>query len=177
MTTYIDLPCLALDSPRWSELEHAYGKAANIPALLRQLADLPSADGEDEPWFTLWSALAHQDDVYLASFAAVPHVVRALASDPARAGAVYFHFPAWVEICRQRRKVTVPADLRTAYAAALAALPALVAKASTRAWDDDMLACALAAIAAVKGFTEVAAAVLELDSEVAGEFMDWFEQR
>lgn len=177
MTTDIDLPCLALDSPRWSELEHAYGKAAEIPALLRQLTDLPSAADEDEPWFTLWSALAHQGDVYPASFAAVPHVVRALAREPARADAVYFHFPAWVEICRQRRKVTVPADLQAAYAAALAALPDLVARASTRVWDDEFLACTLAAVAAAKGAAEVAAAVLELNPDVAGEFMDWFEQR
>ena len=56
---------LKLDSPRWSELDHAYGKAADIPSLLRQLNDVPTSEGRQEPWFTLWSALAHQGDVYI----------------------------------------------------------------------------------------------------------------
>jgi hypothetical protein len=30
---------LSLDSPRWSELEHAYGAASDIPSLLRQLTN------------------------------------------------------------------------------------------------------------------------------------------
>jgi len=70
---------LDLDDPRWSDLTHAYGKASDIPDLLRQLDKLPLATGDAEPWFSLWSALAHQGDVYPASFAAVPHVVAMLA--------------------------------------------------------------------------------------------------
>jgi hypothetical protein len=172
-----DLPCLPLDSPRWSELDHAYGKAAGIPALLRQLESFPPLGPDDEPWFSLWSALAHQGDVYPASFAAVPHVVRALAMAPDRAGAVYLQFPAWVEICRKRQDVPVPPDLRDAYAAALAALPRLVAATAVRAWDDEFLACALAALAAVKGSGDVAEAALELTPEVAGDFLAWLEDR
>ena len=66
MTTEFDLPCLPLDSPRWPELNHAYGKASDIPALLRQLDSFPPSGPDDEPWFSLWSALAHQGDVYPA---------------------------------------------------------------------------------------------------------------
>jgi hypothetical protein len=173
----LDLPCLPLDSPRWRELNHAYGKAADIPGLLRQLDSLPPSDPDDEPWFSLWSALAHQGDVYPASFAAVPHVVRALAMAPDRAGAVYLQFPAWVEICRKRQNIAVPPDLRDAYAAALAALPRLVAEAAVHAWDDEFLACALAALAAVKGSSDVAAAALELTPEVADDFLAWLDDR
>jgi hypothetical protein len=177
MTTSPDLPCLPLDSPRWQELEHAYGTAADIPALLRQLASLPPSSPDDEPWFSLWSALAHQGDVYPASFAAVPHVVRALATAPDRADAVYLQFPAWVEICRKRQGIAVPSDLHDAYVAALAALPHLVAAAAARSWDDEFLACALAALAAVKGTADVAEAALELTSDVAGDFLAWIEDR
>ena len=49
---------LSLESPRWSELEHAYGQASDIPPLLRQLQDLPGSVGQSEPWFTLWGSLA-----------------------------------------------------------------------------------------------------------------------
>lgn len=121
-------PPLSLQSPQWSELQHAYGKAGDIPALLERLHAFPKSEGEAEPWFTLWSALAHQGDVYTASFAAVPHVVSALASAPARADEAFFQFPAWVEICRAKHQIEVPQDLRASYFEALARLPSLVRK-------------------------------------------------
>lgn len=168
---------LSLDDPRWFELQHAYGEAGDIPALLKQLADIPSSENNNEPWFSIWSALAHQGDVYSASFAAVPHVIEALASAPMRADFTYFQFPAWVEICRVKKSVSVPEDIASAYFGSLSRLPALVAAASSRKWDEGFLCCALSAVAAAKGQPAVAEAVLELTPEVAGEFMEWFFER
>lgn len=96
-----------LYSPLWGELRDAYGSAEEIPELLRQLSALPSDNGSSEPWFSLWSALAHQGDVYSASFAAVPHVIEAIASSPERVTDVYLHFPAWIEICRHKNSIAV----------------------------------------------------------------------
>lgn len=121
---------LSLDDPRWPELQHAYGGAADIPALLKQLADIPSSENDKEPWFSIWSALAHQGDVYSASFAAVPHVIAALASAPLRADFTYFQFPAWVEVCRAKKSVAVPGDIAPAYFESLSRLPALVVESS-----------------------------------------------
>lgn len=177
MTTSFELMCLALDSPRWGELEHAYGQASDIPDLLRQLETLPSGGNNDEPWFSLWSALAHQGDVYSATFAAVPHVVRVLATSPRTAGIAYFQFPAVAEAWRQQKNVAIPDDLRAHYLAALAALPSLVALAAEREWDGEFLACALSAIAAAKGFGNVAEAVVEMTPDVADEFTEWFFSR
>jgi hypothetical protein len=168
---------LSLDSHRWSELRHAYGAAGDMPALLRQLSSLPASAGDAEPWFTIWSSLAHQGDVYSASFAAVPHVVAALATAPSKADSSYFHFPAWVEVCRRQKCVPIPADLEPAYSAALARLPRLVAEASTEPWSPELLSCALAAIAAAKGPASVAEAVLELSPEVASQFLEWLHDR
>jgi len=168
---------LSLNDPRWTELHHAYGDAADIPALLGQLAELPSSEGDKEPWFSIWSALAHQGDVYSASFAAVPHIVEALASAPLKADFSYFQFPAWVEICRAKKNVPVPENIAPAYFESLSRLPALVAAAAAREWDENFLCCALSSIAAAKGQPAVAEAVLELSPEVAGEFMEWFYER
>jgi len=168
---------LSLDSPRWAELQHAYGDASDIPALLMQLTHLPSSENNNEPWFSLWSTLAHQGDVYPASFAAVPHVIGALATSPLRADSSYFQFPAWVEICRAKNDVFIPDDIAPAYFASLSRLPALVAAAVERNWDESFLCCALAAIAAAKGGTVVAEAALELSPQVAGEFLEWFYDR
>lgn len=58
-----------------------------------------------------------------------------------------------------------------------AALPGLVAQAANREWDSGFLACALSAVAAAKGFGNVAEAVLEMTPDVADEFMEWFYSR
>jgi len=79
-----------------------------------------------------------------------------------------------VEVCRQRKAVSIPEDLRTGYFSALAQLPALVAAAANREWDSEFLCCALSAIAAAKGSGRVAEAILELSPEVAQRFLRWF---
>ncbi len=67
---------LPLDSPRWSELSHAYGVSSDIPDLLIDLKEKSGLqDPQTEPLFTLWSSLYHQEDVFDASYAAFPHLV------------------------------------------------------------------------------------------------------
>jgi hypothetical protein len=168
---------LLLESPRWNELRHAYGAASDTPGLLARLSGLPPSQGEDEPWFTLWSSLAHQGDVYTASFAAVPHVIEALSRAPLKADAAYFQFPAWIEVCRKRQNVEVPSDLAAYYFASLSRLPGLIAAASGREWDSSFLQCAMAALAAAKGSTLLAEASLELSDDVAAEFLEWLDER
>ncbi len=158
---------LSLDSPEWGRLQHAYGSASDIPDLLRRLESLPGSEAQDEPWFSIWSALAHQGDVYPASFAAVPHVVGTLSTAPDRAPMVFFQFPAWIEICRSRNGVTVPSDLLPAYTEALRQLPILIGKAAAHQWSADFLQCAMAALAAAKGFPDVAEAAMELSPVLA----------
>lgn len=165
---------LSLRSPRWNELQHAYGAAGDIPALLEQLDSLPKDDGESAPWFPLWSALAHQGDVHSASFAAVPHVIAALSKSPATAHESYFHFPAWVEICRAKQAIEVPSELQESYFSSLSKLPHLVANAASNSWTRGFSACALAAAAAAKGQHAVAEAILEMAEEgTAEEFLEW----
>lgn len=169
---------LELSSPRWSELEDAYGTATKIPELLRQLSDLPTDEGDSEPWFSLWSALAHQGDVYSASFAAVPHVITALARSPATASEAYFQFPAWIEICRHKNAVEIPGDLKVAYFDAIQRIPGLVANAAGKTWSAAFTACALSATAAAKGQHDLAEALLEMaSSEAVGEFLEWSYDR
>lgn len=169
---------LELSSPRWGELSDAYGSAAKIPALLRQLSALPSDDGSSEPWFSLWSALAHQGDVYSASFAAVPHVIAAIASSPERVTDVYFHFPAWIEICRHKNGVDVPDELVAGYFDSLSRIPGLAASAAEKQWSAAFTACALSATAAAKGQHGLAEALLELtSSDTVDQFLEWSYDR
>ncbi len=57
----------------WSQLDHAYGTAQDIPGLLAAMSPGP----EDACWNDLWSALCHQGTVYSASYAALPALAEA----------------------------------------------------------------------------------------------------
>jgi hypothetical protein len=117
---------LALNSPHWSELSHAYGSASDIPDLLISLRKFPPDEGQEaEPYFSLWSALCHQGDVYTASFAAVPHLVAAVQECPERAPWTVLLLVASIEIARvDGCGPAIPSNLETPYRAALLQVPA-----------------------------------------------------
>lgn len=155
---------LDLDSSYWSELKTAYGSAEGIPALLAQLKEFPRTQSyRDEPWFSLWSALCHQDDVYSASFAAVPHIIAALHIDPVRADFNYFQLPVCIELARLEKGLQVPTELDFAYRKAIADLPALAAKAAVENWPDEKCAVALAATAVATGKYDLARLLIEIE--------------
>ena len=150
---------LALDDPRWNELQHAYGGAGDIPGLLRALeaAPGPTQEFDDEPWFSLWSRLCHQDDACTAAYAAVPHVVRIAVG---AAGPVDFSFlllPTSIEIARRRgRGPELPADLSEAYLAAIGGLPRVSRLHGETSGDEAMERAAAAARAVAEGTIAVA---------------------
>ncbi|HJT76725.1 MAG TPA: hypothetical protein VJ739_05940 [Gemmataceae bacterium] len=166
---------LPLDSKRWSELSHAYGDASDLPSLLAELKSLPpDAGSQAEPYFSLWSALCHQGDVYTASYAAVPHIVRVMDAAPERVPMTLFLMVACIEIARSKgRGPPVPPDLQADYAAELARIPELVGRAARARWDHWYCGAALAAVAAAKGFAQFAEAVLELDPETVKDVLRW----
>jgi hypothetical protein len=87
--------------------------------------------------------------------------------------ASFFHFPAWVEICRTKGGPPIPKDLESAYFEALQRLPALVATASRTTWSPAYLSCCMAALAVAKGQPAVAEAVLELTPQLAEKYLAW----
>jgi len=168
-----------LDSPQWSALHHAYGPAADMPPLLRSVAaDVARSDaGNGTPWFELWSALCHQGDVYPASFAAVPHLVDSVASDPARASYNFFLLPAAIEVARITRKTPVPQELQAAYFESLKRLSLLAAQTLSRSWDNTLCRSVLAALAAGKGHIGTARLLIDIDEEDVDEVLRWYIRR
>jgi hypothetical protein len=95
----------------WSQLEHAYGSAENVPALLDRLVPDPSA----EVWGDLWSCLCHQATVYPASFAALPRLTKIAGSwAPADRAMILALCGSIVAGARQSHGA---GDVRTTYAA------------------------------------------------------------
>jgi hypothetical protein len=107
---------LSLEAAEWSLLHHAYGPAADTPDQLALLAA-----GEESAIEELWSSLCHQESVYPASIAAVPHLVHAARRDvPAKirvhALVLVGSIRAWVD---RSTLDGVSPDLRAGYEAAL----------------------------------------------------------
>lgn len=157
---------LALGDSRWSDLSHAYGSAAEIPDLLRNLvgATSPMGDSTREPWFSLWSSLCHQGDVYDASYAAVPHIVEIGCGAAGPIDFSFFQLPAAIEIARNNgRGPQVPSELIDAYAKSLGRLSECIAIHRNDHWDQATLQSILCAQAVAKGGYEIAEVIMNLD--------------
>jgi hypothetical protein len=81
--TPIDLP--GLDEIPWADLEHAHGRAQDIPDLLRELAD-PFGDWDQTVDELFGDDLLHQGTCYSATAPALPFLTRMITSNalPAR---------------------------------------------------------------------------------------------
>lgn len=137
---------LTLEDPCWSTIRHAYGPASNIPDLLRQLAAStePTADYRIEPWFSLWSALCHQGDIFEASYAALPHIVDIACSAKGRIDNSFFQLPAAIEVARSNGSgPLVPSGLEDSYARGLTRLQEAVILHRHESWDQDTLISAI----------------------------------
>lgn len=159
---------LSLDDPCWSDLQHAYGSAVDVPKLLRALGSStgPKTSYQDEPWFSLWSSLCHQGDVYTASYVAVPHIVEIASQvrEPVDFG--FFQLPTAIEVARQAgRGPDIPEAYADDYHRAIKQLVENVSLRRNEAWDQSMLLSAAAAQAVGKGHIDVAEALLNLDTD------------
>jgi len=160
---------LELKSSRWTELSHAYGDASDIPELLSELEDTPQEsfdEYEAEPWYSLWSALCHQGTTYTASYAAIPHVIRIAQEKNEVPHALFFLFPASVEISRLNGLGTgIPGDLVDSYFHSLQQLHQLAHKLAHLHWSEFLGRSIAAALLATKGHGMLADMIRELDPE------------
>jgi len=167
-------PPLALDDPLWGRLTHAYGPAGDVPELLDALRELIDPVGPDaEPWPSLWSRLCHQGDVYEASYAAVPHIVRisGLMAGPVDFG--FFLLPAAIEVARQEgRGPAIPLALEAAYLKAIRRLPSALEWRLDDDWDRDFSISAFGSLAVAKGHYRLAEVVMELDEDWIRRIVD-----
>lgn len=137
--------------------------------MLKQLATLPPHKNvESEPYFSLWSALCHQGDVYTASFAAVPYLVEVWQRHPTRTHWTVIALVSSIEVARlSERGPDVPPELSESYFSALSAIPGIVAEAASDPWDELRCRVISSAIAAVKGHPRLSDAITELEPATA----------
>jgi hypothetical protein len=69
-----------LEKVEWGALEHAYGPASNVPAMLRALVSKDDEEREAALW-DLFGTVWHQGTVYSASAPAVPFLIEILRAE------------------------------------------------------------------------------------------------
>ena len=160
---------LSLDNHTWNDLDHAYGSASDVPDLLRQLRAHPyrTQNYKDEPWFSLWSSLCHQGDVYTASYAAVPHIIDICCTATGPIDFGFFQLPGCIESARATgRGPDIPETISADYKSAFRRLPECIERHYSHEWDDAMAQSVAVALLAAKGRLKVAEAISEMDSDV-----------
>lgn len=157
---------LDLSSSRWAELTQAYGSAANLPALLdAALRDDRPGNDPDSVWFELWSALCHQGDVYVASYAALPHLVRIAETRLPEYGTDSLLLAGSIELSRlDGRGPALPVDLETDYKRALHQGAKLARQAADAVVDDIAWRALTGSAAAMEGDRAQASALLDTDN-------------
>ena len=170
---------IELESEVWGKLDHAYGKANDIPKLLRQLYDYPRSDDPNaEPFFSLWSALCHQGDCYSASYASVPHIVQATISGLDQVSYEYVLLPTAIEIARKSgRGPEIQEDLVVSYEDSIRKLPRVAIALLGPDSNETLTLVASAAVAASSGHPKLADVILSLEGDVIDNYSEWFENR
>ena len=155
---------LDLNSHVWKDLTHAYGSAADIPELLERLNTANPHD--HEPWFSLWSALCHQNDVYTASYAASPHIIAIAGSRPARDRLNHLLLASSIEAFRHLDDApALPVGLQEAYRQGLEQASELILDCLRLDWEETEYRILLGGLAAVRGHPQLAGAIFELEKE------------
>ncbi|MFI6743533.1 HEAT repeat domain-containing protein [Nonomuraea sp. NPDC050451] len=97
-----------LDEIRWGRMRHAYGSAAEVPGLLRDLIDSDPAVRESA-LDGMYGAVHHQGDVYPCTIAAIPFLLR-IAERPELPGR-----PGVVELLASMGSAEDPTELSGPY--------------------------------------------------------------
>jgi hypothetical protein len=135
-----------------------------IPDRLRALEAASDLFTVTRAWDELSDSVYHQGDVFLGSYAAVPHMVRICAGDRNKLDYNLFLWVGAIEEARLtgRRNPPLPADFERSYADAMAAMHKLVFDLSAEPWGTTLAQCIMAWQLAAKGFAEAAERITEL---------------
>ena len=83
----------------WHSLMHAYGKARDVPQMLRDIVH-PDADIRGGGWDAFWNAVNHQSDFYDSTVAAMPFLTEAVAQPglPGRTAVLDYFRERWSDM-------------------------------------------------------------------------------
>ena len=170
---------LEITDERWKDLRHAYGSAENIPQLLQSLTENPNSKYEtytDEPYYTLWSALCHQGDVYTASYAAFPHLIEICHSSPKSVHWSVMQLAVHIEMERLINPETpkIPDFLKDAYVIAKQKIASVSNEMMQNNPSEEIAVITMMSIALKMNDGEWAQSLSEFNPRVAKKFLEGF---
>jgi hypothetical protein len=159
---------LSLDDEKWKELHGGYRLPYDVSVALRSMQD-----GIDV-WDELWNELYHQGDVDIASYAAVPQLVRIASGDTNRDWNFY-GLMATIEVARHRKgNPAIPPWLKADYENAWTRASALALADIDSRIDSGTTCSILGVLALAKGELKLGAMLSGLDES---EMDEWLEER
>jgi hypothetical protein len=159
---------LSLEDKTWKDLHGGYRIPYDSSAALRAMQA-----GKDV-WHELWNELHHQGDVGVASYAAVPELVR-IAGGATNRDWNFYGLVATIEVERHRKEnPPIPEWLKADYDSALARASALALADIGARTDSETVRAILSVLALARGELKLGAMLLGLD---ASELDEWLEER
>jgi len=156
---------LGLEDEKWSELHGGYRVPYDVSSSLKSMQD-----GIDV-WDELWNELHHQGDVGVASYAAVPQLVR-IVGEAANRDWNFYGLIATIEVARHRKgNPPVPEWLKSDYENALSRASALgLADLGTKT-DSETTRSIFSVLALAKGELKLGAMLSGIDASELDEFL------
>ena len=165
---------IQLNDSKWKELEGGYRTPYDASIALKRLGETNNLEEVDEILAELWDELHHQGDVGLASYFAVPHLIR-ITREKGTVNSSVLGLIAVIEVQRHKKNPQIPKEYLKHYLDFLNQIPELIELAKNSEWDLEFTATALSALAASKGQIKVAEALLNFDDEdVLDEFLETY---
>ena len=163
---------LEFNDPRWSELEGPCRTLFDPRPLLQRLE---SCRDTQAVWSELWDGLRHQGDVGVASYAAIPHLVRIHQARGIPDSNTYALVGA-IELDRAfEDNPEVPGWLRDSYSHAWVALPGLALHDLALSDDKTLVRSALAVLAIARGLEPEGDLLLRYSGEEIAEMVEAYE--
>jgi len=168
----VNEPFLILDDPRWSELEGGYkGSLYDASIALKQLEQAKTTSEVAIIYKELWNELHHQGNVGVASYYAVPHLVR-IAKQSGLIDYNVLGLVSIIEIQRFKNNPKLPGKLLSAFSDAIQDLQSLAELVLKQSDNSDSVVTALSAIAVAKGKLKLGDAISKLDDGVIDELLE-----
>lgn len=164
---------IQLNDSRWKEFEGGYRTPYDASIALKKLAEAENKKEADEIFKELWDELHHQGDVGLASYFSLPHIIQ-ISKEKKFIDYNVFGLVAVIETERHTDNPIIPTEFETDYLQEIrTGIIDLAVTIIQDNWDATLASTVMAALAAVKGHTEMAKAISKMeDSSIVNEFLE-----
>lgn len=165
---------MTLDDNLWKTLQGGYKIDYDVSVPLRRLQEAKNKEEIEKIFEELWDELHHQGDVGLASYLALPQLVRIAKSK----GLFDWNVLGLCSVIEQQRHLgqnpPLPQEYKDYYRSGLKELKEFVISKMNSEMDETLLLTALSTVATCSGQIKLGKAIINLEPDVLDEFLEQF---